>query len=952
MKNKFIYLLLTLSVTFYSLSAHAGIFSFFREKPHNPLVEAVELGNESYVKILLMENGAIINSLDANGDTALIKAAYAGNSRIVEILLKAGADINFKDKNGRTALHWAAKNSHPDVAKILMKYGADATIEDREGNTALKQAIMLGDVAVIREIDPAALKVVETEAVFPAVVAAAGASGGLSTTAVVAAGGAVAAGAGVAVAAGGGGGSSGGGSSGGGSSTPPPSPPPPPPPPPPPAEDDDSATFDATENITLPPAPQNLNRAIFETDEYDAQYGLANSKASYAYARGYTGDGVIVAVVDTGVDLDHSDLQVNIASDGVDFSNDGQLNANDNNGHGTHVAGTIAAVKDDAGMHGVAYNAGILPVKVLTGSGGGFTNDVADGIEYAVDHGAQVINLSLGANIEMNDVKQAVVYAVENNVVVVAAAGNSAASQPINPARYAGDKDVNNSDMTGALIAVGATDINNNLAWFSNKCGDAMNWCMVAPGDGIYATYNDGTYATFSGTSMADPHVSGAAAILLEAFPYLTGRQVASILLSTATDLGAAGIDPIYGHGLLNLEAATRPSGVVVIPLGDSIGGQGIELGNTSVTASSAFGNAFGNSALKLAILDEYGRAYSVNLSDVVQSHNISDDAYNMFEKFTEPGLTQVNIAENMSFGFSNEVREKRSSTEGEESENLTRMSLDSEFDGLSLSFNYNVPVDRAFGARADNYSVLGNIDNPYLGFAELGVSSIAGFRINDSFTVKTGNFQGEQEDTAGKISGMVNEIAYNSVRGRMAVQAGFINEEETLLGSRTEGAFAIKGNTPTWFYGLNSDMALSDKVRLFGSYTYGVSFAEAASSSLFQDIAPIHSESFHIGLSKDEILGKRDMFGIILSQPLRVSSGSASLDLPVARDMAGGILRRSYGMDLAPNGRELDLEAFYSVKMDNRLSLRTGAIYRREPGHIEDAPDDALFVVKLVKGF
>ncbi|ALF54522.1 peptidase S8 [Nostoc piscinale CENA21] len=273
-------------------------------------------------------------------------------------------------------------------------------------------------------------------------------------------------------------------------------------------------------------------------------WGADLVNAPEAWNNGYTGKGVVVAVIDTGVDYNHEDLKNNIwtntkeiAGNGIDDDGNGYVddvrgwnfvnnnnNTLDQNGHGTHVSGTIAGEKNNYGVTGIAYNAKIMPVKVLNESGSGSYNAIANGIYYAVNNGANVINLSLGGNFSNRTLQNAVEYANSKGVVVVMAAGNDGGSQPNYPARYAKN--------TG--IAVGAVDRNNNLANFSNRSGTNELAYVTAPGVDVYSTVPNNQYASYSGTSMATPHVAGVVALMLSANRSLTPTQVRQIITDTA----------------------------------------------------------------------------------------------------------------------------------------------------------------------------------------------------------------------------------------------------------------------------------------------------------------------------------------------------------------------------------------------------------------------------------
>ncbi|OUL20083.1 peptidase S8 [Nostoc sp. T09] len=273
-------------------------------------------------------------------------------------------------------------------------------------------------------------------------------------------------------------------------------------------------------------------------------WGVDSVKAPEVWARGYTGQDVVVAVIDTGVDYNHADLRNNIwtntkeiAGNGVDDDGDGYIddvhgwnfvdNTNDpidRNGHGTHVSGTIAGENNDFGVTGIAYNSKIMPVKALNDSGSGSVSSITQGIYYAVNQGANVINLSLGSDFPNSSLASAIEYASKKGVVVVMAAGNNGLPILSYPASYA--------NQWG--LAVGAVDQNNNIADFSNQPGISQLAYVTAPGVNIYSSVPGDQYANYSGTSMAAPHVAGVVALMLSANHNLTDAQVRQIITQTA----------------------------------------------------------------------------------------------------------------------------------------------------------------------------------------------------------------------------------------------------------------------------------------------------------------------------------------------------------------------------------------------------------------------------------
>jgi serine protease len=304
---------------------------------------------------------------------------------------------------------------------------------------------------------------------------------------------------------------------------------------------------------------------------------------------------IIVAILDTGVAYETYDGYVQAPDlaatnfvGGWDFVND-DAHANDDHGHGTHVCGTIAqSTNNNEGTAGIAFCTTIMPVKVLepepesvdSGDGKpgrratGTAADLVEGIIYAVDHGADIINLSLGQSLPDTELENALAYAYNAGVVVIAASGNSGDSTPQYPASY-----------DDYVISVGATRYDRTRPAYSSY-GSHLD--VVAPGGDVSIDQNadgypDGVlqqtiiqadpasfdYAFFQGTSMACPHVAGVAALVLAKNPDLTPDQVRQALQSTATDLGAPGWDEIYGWGLINAPAAVAWAGqpdIIVSP--------------------------------------------------------------------------------------------------------------------------------------------------------------------------------------------------------------------------------------------------------------------------------------------------------------------------------------------------------------------------------------------------
>lgn len=313
--------------------------------------------------------------------------------------------------------------------------------------------------------------------------------------------------------------------------------------------------------------PDSVYDSVYSSnDPYNInglQWGITVTEMVYAWemANSENIEDIVIAVIDTGVDYNHPDLAESIVRKndrvlGYDFVN-GDSDPFDDNGHGTHVAGIAAAVKDNGiGIAGVASGAKIMPIKVLDANGLGWSDHIADGIMYAVQNGADIINLSLGVAADEPYLYESIRYARSQGVVIIAACGGG--SQVFSyPSEYP------------EVIAVGATDQDNNLCGFSGLDSD-----LVAPGNRIVSTYpieidvldgiQDG-YTYYSGTSMAAPFVSGLAAIILSSakdvqydrfLKDMKGEnrvsKIAYYLLKGTCDFGDEGFDKYYGSGIIN----------------------------------------------------------------------------------------------------------------------------------------------------------------------------------------------------------------------------------------------------------------------------------------------------------------------------------------------------------------------------------------------------------------
>ncbi len=391
-------------------------------------------------------------------------------------------------------------------------------------------------------------------------------------------------------------------------------------------------------------------------------WGVDRIDADVVWAYGNKGAGVNVCVIDTGIDYTHPDLSDNYRG-GYDFVND-DADPLDDNGHGTHCAGIIAAENNSIGVVGVAPEVNLYAVKVLDRLGSGWLSDCIAGIQWAVDNNMDVVSMSWGSSVDSPSLKEACDNAYNAGLVLVAAAGND------------GDGDPNTTEYSypaayDSVIAVGATNSSDAIADFSNT-GPYLE--LAAPGVNIYSTlptyrvtltrtygYD---YGTLSGTSMACPHVAGVAALILASDPTLTNVDVRYILQTTADDLGPEKRDTAYGYGLVDADEA---AGEDVIPpaISDLTPADGSYVNTSNVTISAIVSDTGGINASSIimtvdgsvvnhtynsttgvvscaAVLTEGVHTVSLNVSDVAGNSNSANWSFTV--DITPPVISNVSV--------------------------------------------------------------------------------------------------------------------------------------------------------------------------------------------------------------------------------------------------------------------------------------------------------------------
>jgi subtilisin family serine protease len=628
----------------------------------------------------------------------------------------------------------------------------------------------------------------------------------------------------------------------------------------------------------------------------------------------------------------------------------------DDNGHGTMTAGIIGAAKGNGGMVGVAPGVTILPVKVLNAQGSGYFTDVARGIRYAADHGVGVVNLSLTFGMT-SEMVSAMNYAASKGVVMVYAGGNSATAFLANGV-YTGLS----ADAVKSLLLVGATDYNKKLAYFSNTPGKGgfragstvtpfANIWLDAPGVNIISAYNAkdsanglyDMYAMGSGTSFAAPQVTGAIALLESRWAFLGKNHTATqILLLTAQDLGAMGIDSVYGTGFLDVAAAFNPIG----PLSLYTGGTPQSPTTAQIVASGPMGRLSRLSAqLKgVALLDSFGRDFPADLSGNVTAKQPSAGLGVVPASVTTRTTQQAARLQDGS-RFTAAVTTDDDPT--------TRWGLTSEEGAGTLSRTpqaWSFAFSSATGdfvAGGHGAGFAGSFDEGLFGassgltrtsmFAPSGASvstALLGFADASSYGVVAAPvaagrlavaFSSSSDDTLDAVTGGSatadgGVLGYSFTLGetwQMGLTAGALAETNELLGAVYAGSLALGRDSRSYSLGVSTSFSLDDVLPTKGfklAFDAVVARTDPGSpqGSLITGASAIESLGFGAALAKDQLFDEQDSLALGIKKPLRAYAGTANLVVPVGTDADGNVVTEKRSASLVPSGNETDLDLTY----------------------------------------
>jgi Subtilase family len=729
---------------------------------------------------------------------------------------------------------------------------------------------------------------------------------------------------------------------------PPPAPPPPPVPVPPP-----------------PPPPPGPTGSVFDDAEYQRSNGANAHGAISAYNAGATGKGVKIGVVDSGVNPNLADFAGKIDPASADLV--AHRGISDTDGHGTAVTAVAAAARNGSGVMGVAFDATILsfnssdPTDCKPDDGCQHDDiDIAQGIDLARTNGARVINISLGGADPSSLVNAAVARAAAAGIVVVLSAGNSGADAGgANPEGFAAAAAAAGG---GNVILAGAVDSNGTMASFSNRAGTGAQDYLAAIGVRVLAPDQTGTLFFWSGTSFSAPVISGAVALLAQAFPNLTGRQIIDILFASATDAGAPGTDAVFGHGILNIARAFQPQGALSLPGSRTAVDPAAGVGTTA--------SAMGDAAPRLGgvvVLDGFSRAFVMDLGAALRRAPV--------EQPLASGLQQGLSTAGASAGRLAVALTVRRDLAGQPEVGLAQLGLTRE-DSRKARLVSGLAVSRltrrtalAFGfsesGRSLEQRLAGQSENAFLvardplartGFygesgASLGVrQSVGGFGL--TATSERGQVYRPGFDRVLRQDGYtIGSFSLDRRLGPASLTLGAsrLREERTVLGGRLSGTLTAAGAT-SWFADATASVALGRGWSAFATYRRG--WTSLAGTGGLARGGRLASDAWALDLAKRDALLSGDRFALRVTQPLRVRSGGLDLSVPVSYDyatLAAGYESRFF--NLTPSGREIDVEAAYALPVLGG-ALSGNVFARRQPGHIAAMDSDLGAAIRFTLGF
>ncbi|MDC0163756.1 S8 family serine peptidase, partial [Candidatus Pelagibacter sp.] len=720
------------------------------------------------------------------------------------------------------------------------------------------------------------------------------------------------------------------------------------------------------------------------------KYGLGSVCAGAAYARDATGEGIDIAVLDTGISVgsgsttDINDIDTRIATfvSGADIIDSDSV-PEDDQGHGSHVAGIIANEKNGSGLHGVAYEADLHIIRVLNEAGSSESNSVASGLDKARDiSGLDIANMSLGAadvigttcntaatcETYLGSTKYTALEAFGSaGIIAVWAAGNEGDSSP-SVLSGAALYDDDFKETTVIAVGIGADGLLSTTGYASNYCGIAAAICIAAPSGGngkyLYSNFSSNAQSTYGvnsyargawGTSMAAPMVSGGLALIKQEFSSLSNAAVVDRLFATALDTDEYSKSTIYGHGLMNLSAATAAIGSLQTINGSNLlddpNTSYYDLVDNSFTTSAAFSNAL-SAALEGQTMEVYDSFDRANFKTNVSSF------------FTSGSYTSQNTIEN-------HMARLQPKTKNETSVKNLYGNFDVEFNGdyigkslfqstgdfLALGYNQSTnsfendvdPLSEFF-----NESSFGNkyLVNPYF-YTDSGQDYFMSFNNSSSFGIDTfTNANSSDLGFAFNFNPLSSKNGDYKSAGDLQLVLGTNSEENKFLNSTSSGVFSTGEMSNTNFTGLKYKKKISDDLTFVGSGFAGYTHIDKAANSYIDSSTPLLTSSFTLGLAKSNFIKENQGFGFFINQPQRVEDGNINLRVPTSSDRDRTVTYSNLDVDLEPDARQINYDIIFNKSITDSSNLSANLTHVQNGDHSSNSKDQNFISIFYKKTF
>ena len=702
-----------------------------------------------------------------------------------------------------------------------------------------------------------------------------------------------------------------------------------------------------------------------DTQEYQQQYGLDLIKASSAYARGATGRGAIIGIMDSGVDNSHQELNgFNKIVSGSYLVYQDRSPTTDEKRHGSHVSGIALGERDGSGIHGVAFDAQLFFISIELGTAGdtyepatidstvdftGIDNSWSQLEAEFVTNNVTVVNGSFGYQGNINDyteenIREAFPKTIDvlaqpqkanqDKTIFVWAAGNGGgyADQGVDyssPEVFGGLAYLL-PELRGNTAAVVSVDEDGSISSFSNRCGVAKDYCLAAPGRSILSIYAEDSptydsYGRASGTSMAAPHVSGGIALLADYFEGQLGNtEILQRLFATANKSGIYAESDIYGQGLMDLNAATQPLGTAMIAT------SGASLSNLTIQEEGTYigiiGPAFGNSItnklgeLSYVVFDDLGAPFKRSMDKRILNNIPNINWLTSFQLNPNKRVYQRTFSTTSGSNLKLGLVDKFSYVEAPSlwantDSNLAYFSFSQTISETSkLFFGNGTSPNTYLNTTKDNH----HRGIPFLDFSSEGsfVGLDISLPLSKSFLVSF--FEGSHQDnqrflnSLGGSKGVFFEFKDRNKSSMLSYQMGVMRDSTSLLGISSEGGFGSPNNSSTSFLGFES-------LNTFRTVSLRSSIHLGKNSSSFNELGFINEmddsifSAFNFSLFKNSIFVQNDSLSLEIYQPLRSEISSMNLNLPVGRTKDRKILFNDYKIDLTPSGRQINSQLVYS---------------------------------------